>query len=180
MFRHSMPQSVLSGIAIAISAPIAIQAIAAVKPGEWETRIQQSTHAMSAEGALAPDAAARLKNLPPEMQARVRAAIAKAQSGQSMIHHSCVTPEQAARNGFNVQNPRSGCKVTTVSQSATRTQQSISCTGPRDSNTGQMVTEIISPVLVRGSITMQNGRGNMSQQWTSRWVGPACSAQDRR
>jgi hypothetical protein len=170
----------LSGIAVAVAALIAVPADAGIKPGDWETQMQRSSNTISMEGGLPPEAAARLKDLPPEMQAKVRAAMAKAQAAQPALQYFCVTPEQAASDGFNSQSPESGCKITTVSHSAIRTEQTLDCRGNDMSSTGRMVTEIVSPVLMRGSIEMKSAQGNMSQQWTSRWVSPSCHVHDKR
>lgn len=170
----------LSGVAVAVAAFITVPADAGIKPGDWETQMNRSSKTMSMEGVLPPEAAAQLKNLPPAMQAKVRAAMAKAKTAQPIPQYFCVTPEQAAREGFNSQSPESGCKVTTISHSAVRTEQTVECRGDHMSSIGRMVTEIVSPVLIRGSIDMKSAQGNMSQQWTSRWVGSSCQAHDKR
>jgi Protein of unknown function (DUF3617) len=119
----------------------------------------------------------RLKNLPPEQQARIQAMMQQ-QLGTEHVFRECMTPEQRAK-GFSTAEDSADCKTTITSNSATEFQMHKQCTTSTGQRTENAHFKLSGRRQVSGTIDMltqsQSGRPmNIHMSFDSKWVGSDC------
>jgi hypothetical protein len=139
------------------------------KAGLWNITIQMQ---MEGVGAM-PD----MSKLPPEVQAKMRAAHVQSMGGHTMTVQHCMTKEEAARDTPPVGNHNKDCKMENMKTDGNSFSSEMVCTGELTGK-GHMQVVYDTPEHYSGEMTMQgtsHGRPvNMYQTFEGKWAGAVC------
>lgn len=111
-----------------------------------------------------------LEGVPPEMQAQIRAQLAKPQ-----VTTSCVTAEdlKQLRLGRSEDGDDENCKVVSSRLTATTADFTRECTGD-EPYTETARFEAASPQALTGNVSRKTPRGTMSIVMAGKWVAAQC------
>ena len=155
------------------SAGLAAQAqpVPPIKPGLWQVSVQRAV-----DGQATPSPGDRLKNMSPEMRAKVEAGM-KARGmelGAGGDMKVCHTKESLAQGAWNRQG--SSCKTDVKTRSAASWTWHTSCTQPLMEIDGETLFTNAENYIVKTSSTMTMGGQARSSQSTitAKWLGADC------
>ena len=134
----------LAGAALVVAAAVALPA-SHIKPGLWEVKIDTG-HAM-------PD----MSNMPPQVQAQMRAHGMQMMGGGGMTARKCITPADASA-GKPAMGHSKDCRVENVKSSATAFSADMVCTGEMKGR-GHVEITFESPVHYYGTTSMHGMAG---------------------
>ena len=142
-----------------------------VKLGSWET-----TMATAMSGTMMPEA--QLETLPPAQRERFLAAMKKRQEEgpKARTTRTCLTNEHLER-AFTQRDDDKHCKYTMVVATARRQEGTIECTG-ENARKIEVIVEALSREKVKGHMNLVSAQGNVTMDFTSRWVAAACGKGD--
>jgi hypothetical protein len=145
-----------------------------VKLGLWEITRESATSGMP---SIPEDALARL---PPEARARMEAARG---GGGPKTSRACVTEKDLDRLVQNTDERERACTRTTVSQTASSLEQSLSCKDPQHPGIemhGTIKWRLSSPEAATATIDMASAVGDRQMshhsQLSAKWLGANCGA----
>lgn len=148
--RLLLPTFVAAMAAMGVSTSQAQNSIP-FKPGLWESTMTSSMTGMQ----MPPDMEARMSQMPPEAQERIRSAMGGAP--HTSVIHSCLTKEQFdkwnddfTKGKENDQN----CTNSNVSQSAHERSFDVTCTSPNAKSTGHVDMVFDSDEQGHGTVHM--------------------------
>lgn len=160
----------LAAIGVAVGALACPAALAGHgKVGTWEVTTKMG-------GAGMPQMP-NMANLPPEVQARMKARGVQMNAGGGMTSKFCMTAEQV-NNDKPPMTHRDNCKAENVKMSGNTFSADVICTGPMQSK-GHMEFTYSSPEHYSGfmntTMTMEGGQ-QMTHKMTmdARWLSPDC------
>jgi hypothetical protein len=143
-----------------------------VKTGQWQTTL---TNQVSGTPPI-PDEV--LNRMTPEQRAKFEAAL-KARNGKSTVNKSCLTKDQLDKPFNAGDEATKACSHTIISSSGSKQDVRIECNRENFKATGTVKLEALDSEDVKGSITMvvtSNDRTmNVTNSFTSKWIGPACT-----
>jgi hypothetical protein len=133
------------------------------KPGAWETTVTVSGLSIPPEV---------LAKMPPDRRAMVEQKLAENGGGTPTVRKTCVTKENMEK-GFLSRNQDPNCKVTVVSQTATKIVMTNVCTGEAAS-TGTMSFEAKTPESVVGNVDQDRQGRKVHVTILGKWLGASC------
>ena len=147
-----------------------------VKSGQWENTLTgQSTGQPPLPDEL-------LRRLTPEQRAQVETALQSKGTGglKTTLNRSCLTKDKLDKP-FNLGDENTkACTRTLVESSGSKQEISLNCDHQGMKSSGTVKVEAVNPENIKGSmqITVSNHDRtmNMNYTFTSKWVGPACTA----
>jgi hypothetical protein len=145
-----------------------------VKTGLWEM-----TYTTEVQGTLIPKAA--LDKMTPEQRARFAAAQQKqdAQGPKTRTKKTCVTEEELREGAFHSKegNEDSNCKYTSGIRTSTVQEETMVCTG-EEARHGTFKVESIGRDGIKGLYNGGGDSGNISLQFSGKWLGASCAGAD--
>lgn len=144
-------------------------------PGLWEL-----TYTMGVTGMVIPPAA--MAQMTPEQKARMAAAMKNREAAGPKTHvvKSCITAKELAEGTFAAQDDKEdkSCKNKIVTQSATKQEMTVSCTGD-GARTGRIQVEALDTRHMKGLVDMALSNGGKSNmQLTGKWLATSCAGAD--
>jgi hypothetical protein len=138
------------------------------KVGLWDETITMSGMAQMLD----------MSKLPPEIQARMRAAGVSANGNSVHVQH-CMTAQEVAMDTLPRNISNSGCKISNSKTNGHTMSTDMVCTG-NFNGTGHMEVIFDSPTHYSGQLTM-NGTSEgrpmkQSQTFESKWVSADCGS----
>lgn len=143
-------------------------------PGLWEL-----TYTTGVSGIVLPQAA--LDQMTPEQKARMDAALKKRETAGPRTHtvKNCITAEELKKGAFTGQEEDAGenCTNKIVTQTATKQELSVSCTGKQSRN-GRVQIEAPDNKHLKGVIDMASAGGKVNMQLSGKWLATSCAGAD--
>jgi hypothetical protein len=158
----------LCGSAAAVQA----QPVPPIKPGLWQVSLERAV-----DGQARPSPADRMANMPPEMRAKMEAAM-KARGmdmgGGGGDMKVCHTKESLAQGAWSRQG--TSCKTDVKTRSAASWTWHTSCTQPPTETDGETLFSNAENYVVKTSSTVtMGGQPHTSQNTiTAKWLGADC------
>jgi hypothetical protein len=145
-----------------------------VKTGLWEM-----TYTTEVRGTLMPKAT--LDKMTPEQRARFAAAQKKqdAQGPKTITDKTCVTEEDLRKGAFRSEEEKadSDCKYTPGIRTSTVQEETMVCKG-ENARHGTFKVESIGRDRIKGLYTGGGDSGNVSLQFSGKWLGTSCAGAD--
>jgi Protein of unknown function (DUF3617) len=150
-----------------------------VKTGQWE-----STMSGESTGQL-PIPQDMLDKMTPEQRAKMEAMLkARGMQGpRTSVYKSCLRKEDLAKPSFGNDETQKSCKQTIVTSSATKMEIHMDCEMGGGKQTGTFKFEALDSGTVKGTMQMTASNGgrvmNINNNFSAKWVGPACSESNK-
>jgi len=148
-----------------------------VKTGLWETTMKSQ---MNGVPQLPPDL---LNKLTPEQRAKMEAVL-KAQAAQgprTNTHRGCLTKEQLDKALDMLGDQQKGCARTLVTSTSSKQDIRFECTVGGLKENGTVHIEALSSESIKGTVLVASDRNsNNTMDFTSKWIGPACTEKDNK
>ena len=144
-------------------------------PGLWEL-----IYTTGMSGFVMPPAA--MAQMTPEQKARMAAAMQQREAAGPRTHtvKSCITAKELKDGTFTAQEDKDdkNCKNTIVTQTATKQEMTVSCTG-QETRTGRIQIEAVDNKHMKGVVDMaMGGGGKVNMQLTGKWLATSCAGAD--
>jgi len=141
-----------------------------------ETGLWEMTYTTVVRGTFMPQAA--LDKMTPEQRARFAAAQQKqdAQGPKTTTEKTCVTEEDLREGAFHSKEGKedSNCKYTPGIRTSTVQEETMVCMG-EDARHGTFKVESIGRDRIKGLYTGGGDSGNISLQFSGKWLATSCA-----
>jgi len=149
-----------------------------VKTGLWETTTKSQ---MNGVPQLPPDL---LNKLTPEQRAKLEATLKAraAQGPKTNVHRGCLTKEQLDK-ALDVLDDlkEKGCTRTLVTSTSSKQDIRFECTVGGLTESGTVHVEALNSENIKGTMMVASDRNsNNTMEFTSKWIGPACTEKDNK
>ena len=143
-------------------------------PGLWEL-----TYTTGVSGFVLPQSAT--DQMTPEQKARTAAALKKLETAGPRTHtvKNCITAKELKEGTFTAHEdePGENCRNTIVTQTATKQELSVTCTGAESRN-GRVLIEAVDHKHLKGVVDMASPGGKINMQLTGKWLATSCAGAD--
>jgi len=161
---------VLSALAVAIPS-VGAQTVPPIKPGLWEIKSEREV-----DGKKAADPGEQMKNLPPEVRAKVEAMMKEkgVGMGEGGVNRVCLSRESLDQGRWQGQSDN--CKTDFTSRSTSSWKWRSVCTKPESESDGEAVFANSENYTVRSDMkTKIQGQERLTRTLISaRWMGNSC------
>lgn len=150
-----------------------------VKTGLWETTL---TNQMNGAPAIPPDLLSRMT---PEQRAKFEEAMKAraAQGAHTTTHQSCLTKDKL-NQPLNLTNRPKECTYQVITSSSSKQEIQYECAIGGAKQTGTLRIEAIDSSDIKGSMRINMAAGDRTSstmtEFTSKWLGAACSEKDEK
>ena len=160
----------LSALAVAMSSAHA-QTAPPIKPGLWEIRSEREV-----DGKKAPDPTEQMKNLPPDVRAKVEAMMKEKGigMGERGVNRVCLSRESLDQGRWQGQSDN--CRTEFTSRTTTSWKWHSACTKPDSESDGEALFTSSENYTVKTDMKMKvQGQARLSRMTIhAKWTGNDC------
>lgn len=165
----------LSALAVAVIMPVSAraqaQSVPPIKPGLWEIKSEREV-----DGKKAPDPTEQMKNLPPDVRAKVEAMMKEkgVGMGEGGMNRVCLSRESLDKGSWQGQNEN--CKTEFTGRSTTSWKWHSVCTRPESESDGEALFANSENYTVKTHMKMKvQGQERMTTMTIqAKWMGNNC------